>query len=81
MSNQVQWFNDSPEAGDPACICSFCGHRIEEPDEENEDLLEDDYEGEPIRMWDKGGAKGCLEARFHLRCFNACLELGLVKMP
>lgn len=26
----LTWFNDSPDTGDPACVCSLCGKVIEE---------------------------------------------------
>jgi len=26
--DQLAWFEDSPDAGDPACICSYCGNII-----------------------------------------------------
>jgi len=26
----LTWFNDSPDTGDPTCICSYCGEIIEE---------------------------------------------------
>lgn len=72
----LAWFNDSPDAGDPRCICSYCSERIEQQAEGEDDFL-NDYEGEPIRMWD--GANG--EMRFHQRCFNECLSLGLLNLP
>ncbi len=76
----LRWFKHSPDAGEPDCICSYCGERIEESPEEEDDLP-NDYEGEPIRMWTNDGKPGSLEARFHPRCFNECLELGIVTMP
>lgn len=27
---EIRWFDDSPDAGDPACICSWCGEQITE---------------------------------------------------
>ena len=29
-ADELAWFDDSPDAGDPACICSYCGNVIEE---------------------------------------------------
>lgn len=26
--NELTWFEDSPDAGDPDCICSYCGSVI-----------------------------------------------------
>lgn len=28
--DDLAWFEDSPDAGDPACICSYCGFAITE---------------------------------------------------
>jgi len=73
----IRFFTDSPDAGDPACVCSYCGERIEEQEDPCEDDPPNDYEGEPIRMWNQEN----LEARFHLRCFNEVLERGLLVWP
>lgn len=72
----LRWFDDSPDAGSPACICSYCGERIEASEFEFEEVNSD--EGEPIRLWTNGGKDPCQEARFHPNCFAACLELGIV---
>lgn len=78
--SEIRWFTDSPYAGEPECICSYCGERIEASDAELEDLsLEDEDAGEPIRMWNQS-AKPTLEARFHVSCFRAALERGLVSL-
>ena len=29
---ELTWFEDSPDVGDPACICSHCERPIDEPD-------------------------------------------------
>lgn len=29
---RVTWFHDSPDAGDPGCVCSTCGQVIPESD-------------------------------------------------
>jgi hypothetical protein len=50
----VRWFADSPDTGDPACLCSLCGTVIPE-----EDCA--------IRCTNQ---KDNLEARFHERCFQ-----------
>lgn len=26
--NELAWFDDTPDAGDPECICSYCGFQI-----------------------------------------------------
>lgn len=28
--NELAWFEDSPDAGWPECICSYCGGQIKE---------------------------------------------------
>ena len=28
--DELAWFDDSPDAGDPDCICSYCGRFIDE---------------------------------------------------
>lgn len=28
--DDLAWFEDSPDTGDPACICSHCGNIVEE---------------------------------------------------
>lgn len=52
----IGWFYDSPDAGDPACVCSFCGLVI---------TVED---APPVRMWDPDER---MEARFHMGCWTA----------
>lgn len=70
----LRWFVDSPAAGEPGCLCSYCGERIEATPEGQQELEEVNAdEGEPIRMW-----SGSLEMRFHARCLNDCLSLGLL---
>ena len=68
MSGFIHWFTDSPDEGEPDCLCSYCLEVIED-NEEND--------GPAIRMWRGGTAE---EARFHDKCFNACLENGLLKI-
>lgn len=52
------WFSDSPDAGDPDCLCSLCGEPI--------------AEGEtPIRRYDHKSGEEVREARFHVvPCFQ-----------
>ena len=64
-------FQGSPDEGEPDCLCSYCGNRIEDDEE-------DDQDGFAIRMWPPGGR---YEIRLHPRCLNAALELGLLKLP
>lgn len=53
--SQLEWFTDSPDAGDPDCICSLCGKIIAE-------------EEVPVRIWNpsKNPVK---EVRLHWDCF------------
>lgn len=48
----IHWFTDSPDCGDPACICSACGELIAEKD------------APAIRVFNDQNQ----EARFHMRC-------------
>lgn len=48
------WFRTSPDAGDPACRCSWCNERIAS-------------ERECVRLW-YGDAER-YELRFHAACF------------
>lgn len=47
-------FTDSPDAGDPRCICSRCGQLINEDDG-------------PVRAWPDDGS---YEYRFHPACMG-----------
>ncbi len=56
--HQLKWFKDSPDTGDPACICSFCGKVIEE--------------GEiPLRVWQETGN---MEFRLHIDCARQVIQ-------
>jgi hypothetical protein len=46
-------FFDSPDAGDPTCVCSRCGQKIEE------------WESPCLRAWPPGENA---EYRYHWRC-------------
>lgn len=50
----VEWFSDSPGAGHPDCICSYCG------------LVINEEQAPPIRLFED---ENNLEARFHLNCW------------
>ncbi|MBA7637851.1 hypothetical protein ES703_45500 [subsurface metagenome] len=52
--DKIKWFDTSPDAGDPSCLCSLC------------ELLIDEDEV-PIRAVD---TEKNLEARFHIKCFG-----------
>lgn len=57
--DELAWFKTSPEAGDPDCICSYCGFVIWEW---------------PIRFSHSCELEDCdyqnKEARLHLACFR-----------
>ena len=58
----ITWFTDSPDAGDPRCICSWCDHLIEEKD------------ATAVRIFD---STNNTEARFHRGCYGAALGMAL----
>lgn len=51
----LRWFTTSPDAGDPACLCSWCGAPIGEAEF-------------PIRLYWERSPTDVLEARFHDAC-------------
>lgn len=53
----LHWFLDSPDAGNPACLCSVCGEVIP-------------VEMFPIRMYWQRDMDEVLEARFHDACLG-----------
>lgn len=53
--HELKCFNDSPDAGDPACICSKCEQQIAE------DIV-------PVRIFPE---QGNIEVRMHPDCFYA----------
>ena len=79
MSSRIRWFDDSPEEGDPLCLCSWCAERIEDiQDDEDDGYDESGQTGPCTRMWQKANGQ-TLEARFHDRCFNEAIDLGEVR--
>lgn len=52
--DKIKWFDTSPDAGDPSCLCSYC-----------EELIDKDEV--PIRAVD---TEKNLEARFHIKCLG-----------
>jgi|SRR5262245_6254884 len=58
---EMWWFTDSPDAGDPECICSVCRQRIKEEDN-------------PLRMWE-GKGEDTIEARLHGHCYEEVQHL------
>lgn len=57
------WFTDSPDAGDPGCLCSWCGKVIER--------------GVPIRMYREITPRDVLEARLHDACCEPVLGMKI----
>jgi len=55
----IRWFSDSPDIGDPDCLCSLCGQVITEDD------------GPAIRVT---SAIDDREARFHSWCARNALS-------
>jgi hypothetical protein len=69
MSNerkQITWFANSPDCGDPTCICSWCYQPIGE------------HEAPIIRLFDSDAGT---EARFHRRCLSESGVLPGVSFP
>jgi len=60
---KLKFFEDSPDAGDPACICSYC-----------EEVIRED-EAPAIRFFDM---ESKTEARLHIDCFEVCQAFDLI---
>lgn len=60
----MNWFSDSPDAGLPGCICSWCGAMI------TENVV-------PVRVFD---VERNLEARFHPRCYAEVIAIEELSM-
>jgi hypothetical protein len=63
---QITWFANSPDAGDPTCICSWCSGAIGVSD------------APIIRLFDSDANT---EARFHRRCLRDSGVLPGVSFP
>jgi len=63
--DKIKWFDLSPDAGAPNCICSLCEQLIGENEV-------------PIRAFDT--ARG-LEARFHIKCFGTVTGTKIYALP
>jgi hypothetical protein len=60
--NSIMWFSNSPDAGHPDCLCSWCGKPIPEGTV-------------PLRVFDRTTE---MEARFHNKCIaEASPVLGI----
>lgn len=61
MREQLTEWTDSPETGDPRCLCSYCKEPFEEDDM-------------PLRMWPEGGR---WEIRLHIpKCTDLVIDWG-----
>ena len=58
-ANTIQWFTDSPDAGDPRCVCSWCAMQIF------------GWQTPAIRICPVNGEHAGEEARFHRGCYMA----------
>ena len=65
FSDKIKWFELSPDAGDPSCLCSLCEQLIGE-------------EEVPIRAFD---TEKNLEARFHINCFGTVTGTMIYALP
>ena len=52
---KIRWFTDSPDAGEPDCLCSLCGKLIDQDEGEIRCVRNDVLDGQ--------------EARFHAGCY------------
>lgn len=60
MQEKITWYMDSPNAGDPKCLCSFCKHKI--------------TAGElPIRFYRRISGVYA-EARLHVACAKSVIQ-------
>ena len=69
---ELCWFKESPDAGHPLCLCSWCGHEIAAADE----FPDEDDQGIAVRMWNGRNE----EARFHHACFEQVIDLGVIEI-
>jgi hypothetical protein len=61
----LRWFVDSPNTGDPACICSFCFQVIQQDEV-------------PLRIFSGSGNS---EVRLHPECAKQCIQELQSKSP
>jgi hypothetical protein len=54
---KYEWHSDSPNCGDPNCICDECHLPITE------------NQGPAVRIWDDPESENCKEMRFHTECW------------
>lgn len=66
--NALTWFDDSPDAGDPDCFCSWCRLPIGEREH-------------PIRLFREISPKDVLEARFHDACCKPVFGVTVQSFP
>lgn len=63
---RLLWFTDSPDEGDPNCICSACVRSIAASDDPP-----------ALRMWSDDGN---LEMRFHHSCATSLIARGVLRI-
>lgn len=80
LSERGGFTRTSPEAGDPACVCAFCGLVIGVPegnprlDGHDDDACPGCEVCEfPVRLW-RGEGEQMEEIRFHGACFQLCVQ-------
>jgi len=64
--SEIRFFHDSPDAGDPACLCSWCGKAIAEA------------EAPVMRVFNSADNT---EARFHRACFGSATGTTIQTHP
>lgn len=74
MLATITWFDDSPDLGDTACICSICAEQIPEPDEDDATLTGLRLFRKPSEEYPHG-----LEARFCADCSPLIMKYVLRK--
>jgi hypothetical protein len=70
-AESVHWFDLSPDATSPLCVCSLCGKDFQDPDEH------EDWQN-PMRLFDR---EKDVEARFHQACFEFAQNHHLLTIP
>lgn len=66
LCEELAWFETSPNAGDPECICSYCGFVIMETDI-------------PIRLYHTCKRPDCDLEKKEARLHQACFKLLVIK--
>lgn len=79
MLEWMKFFDTSPDYGQPDCLCSICGDRIPDPDDEMDSTAAADFI--PLRLYRKPSRKHphIQEARFCMDCVPAVLKFMKMK--